>query len=259
MLTIDFVGLIYFNVCHGDEKQVLLPDGSQGDFGIEPHFASLFVEPAALERDDWWPDARKVRTVRVVNNAGDDVVTDLIEFRIDHPRADVSFSLKAEPPVDITNLPAFLTSLQTLNPHFQPDLKHGETAAQAQITCGTLAVLAFQGSGVVQWTTGTQAGPFTITAASGRDRKTLTVKDGAEVVFANLPDLLGAPASDAHPHPHPPHALLYSKIDVDRSQKGLVDKAVPKGLDPLPVRHLYLRALDRGLEVPGPKCTPQCC
>jgi hypothetical protein len=86
-MTVDILGINYLNVgsMRDQPKYVLAPNGRRADEKIPPHFASIFVEEARCEGDNWWEDERRVRELSIFNLRGEQVKVNVIEFRIPAP------------------------------------------------------------------------------------------------------------------------------------------------------------------------------
>jgi hypothetical protein len=284
MLTVHMLGLMYFNACHGSDRRVMLPDGTEGvvtvlgDDGIPHpvplprHYASLFVQPRQLLADDWWPEDRFDRPIRV-EFARDDVPVQetrhILEFRISR-KAEIVVGGHRENEVDLGNLTR-LPKLQDMDDQFEADVEYGETIAQMPLTGGRVNVYKFLSEGVVKWTVAELTGPVSITAfTDGGESRSIMLRDirkpaGAEVVFINAPDLLGRGGGHgAHAQPpgekEPQHYWLFGKINVSRKNDKFQDQECPYGVGDLVSNHDYLSALALlARQIPEPGCTPTCC
>src|SRR3954454_4068255 len=86
MYTVNFVGLNYFDACKVPHGKVLTPNGTPGsgkdDDQIPEPFASLFIDEDLCAADDWWPEHKKVRQVRLEIRIGEFRTANVVEFRI---------------------------------------------------------------------------------------------------------------------------------------------------------------------------------
>ena len=257
MYTVHFAGLVYFKVCSFKDKRALLPDGTESDGTIAPHYASLWVEPGQYESDDWWPTERFERTVKVVDDLGDEQAVKVLEFRIPS-HAEIRFSEDGEDSLDLTNVEQALPKLHEIDPSFEVDPTFVETIAEVPIHGGQIEVFGFCSSAIVRWTIARHSGPIKITAGAGDQQKSLTLKTieeglGTEIVFSNTADLISSECCGKGDF------RLYGKLNKSRKADNLVFPGLPKGLVPLPTDHDYLRSLATVLELADPECTPTCC
>ena len=211
-MTVHYFGLAYYSVCSRKQgpKYALVPNGRREDGRIPQHFASIFVERARCEGDDWWPAEKIEHNHPIFNLRGERVTVSVFEFRIPKPNSDsrhlsaleagrteVTFPDGQTDDLDVTNLEQGLGHLKGINPRFAPDFDKGNWISRISMRGGTLSAFRLNsGPSVVQWRM-RQRGPLIITATKGTERaRTIRVRPqvgsklGAEVVFMNSPDFL---------------------------------------------------------------------
>lgn len=264
MFTVDFVGLIYFHVCHEGAKRVLLPDGRRGDFGTMPHLPRLYVEERIIDKQltDW----RMGTPMPIPSPNGA-----YVRFPLDCDRAEITFSFDISGHVDVGNLPCALQSLDELtNHHFTVDLKNGKTVAELSVGGGTLAVGPIGGDppqGFVRWERSDVSERVTISvtpggAAATHEKSTIVLD--AHLTRSTYPLELVIANTMESPDPSmtgPPHARLYANVRIPRKTDGLdADVGVKGQPAAIDLRHPYLKDIKTiGPDTPGPGCTPQCC
>jgi hypothetical protein len=229
-MTVHMLGIMYFDVCHTNSPTITLPDGTRGDGGLPPHFASLFVERGRYDWDDWPWDV-VVREVPLLTMRSETVTIPVLEFRIP-VFSQVDFPPDASGSVNIGDLPQGLQSLREADPNFNPDLSGKGAVAQVRIGSGQFHACQFNGATAVQWTIESGNQPLGISATS-TDQHGITQTGnvflkpqpsnafGAEVVFANMPDFLTGIVASTKGHSHGAsghdhaghHFSLYGKID----------------------------------------------
>lgn len=280
-MSVHMMGLMYFNACGmgASGKKVLVPNGRREEDGMPLHYASIFVEKARCEADDWWPEERKTRDVSILNLRGEPVTVPVIEFRIPE-RTELTFPDGQRDDLTLKNLEQGLPHLKSVDRNFVPDFNGGDWIAQVALRGGSLQAFTLNGGiPVVQWATQND-GPLKIVARRGDEEKSITVRPqpesaiGAEVVFSNTPDLLEAiegergplhvrvkqPAHGQPGHSHelvrdePHHFALYGKIRKPRLANG---PALPDHRRSLPFGHALMKAVgDARIQN---SCTPTCC
>jgi hypothetical protein len=216
MLTVDLVGIMYFDACSELAKRVLLPNGTQAGDGLPPHYASLWVEANRYESDDWWPDQKFVHAARVVGPDDKPNKEFVLEFRIP-VTSSVLFPDEEDSAADNSALDGKLPKLQDMG--FELDTVAPDAIAHLPIRGGVLTPFKLGSSGVVRWQITKHPDRITITARpdqAGEKDRTITLRSfkgvmenptdalndmGIEIVFANTPELIGAdgvPATAAH-------------------------------------------------------------
>src|SRR6185503_10301494 len=94
-MTVNMLGIMYFhvckdNVCEGEDRQVLLPDGTTGDGDVSAHHASIFIEESRYDSHEGdWPGDILQRRVPLPGRDSDPV--SMLEFRITDPATVVTF------------------------------------------------------------------------------------------------------------------------------------------------------------------------
>ncbi|HEX6096541.1 MAG TPA: hypothetical protein VF432_09475 [Thermoanaerobaculia bacterium] len=223
---------MYINGCNGDDRRVLIPDGSNDPEIQPPLDATLLVA-----RDDWKADtfgaAWRPRTLMV-----DGRPKDFFEFILKkRSRVTLPYSGGAECFELETGLP------RAQNADFEPDLDAPDTIAEIEVEAGKLTARSLADVPIVEWSIDdpNKRAEVTITAAvlNGRqptgEVRTLTVRGEATVVFVHAADLYaearppldatpqkdewvrgwgGPPTSDSQPIPPYDYkgATLYAKI-----------------------------------------------
>ncbi len=270
MLNVQVLGLVYFDGCAADKKRALAPNGTQAENGIPPHFASLFILPDQLIKDDWWESFKLPHTIAIPSRSGTRRVSvDVIEFRIPEP-AEIVFPDQNGKQAECVRFGGGLPKLQDLDSKFQI-FANPDTIAKVTIRGGTLQACQFDGnSRAVQWTMATAGEPIEIQVLTAKETKTVKLKNldllppqqaqqiptgalGTEVVFSNTTNLI----ETHHPHDQHEHFELYKKIGAPFNPTQVVGP--PQGLPELETDHAYLNHLKMHNEVPGPGCTPSCC
>ncbi|MEO8035501.1 MAG: hypothetical protein ABI837_13780 [Acidobacteriota bacterium] len=262
--TIDFIGLSYFHKCKRSGGLVLLPDGRNPYGSIPPHYASFFLEDARVDfpNSDWWraTPKKKLSDVHVTEfpilKPSEILISGLSENSGCWP-------LGGGSKLDLGNLHSALPELAKIDTKFRVDLKKAETIARLPIRRGTAEAFLFDGEAIVtRLTVESHSGPVTITARSddGKDVKTLTVKDGTEIVLSNTSDLLAEPEKvhEAMTATGETHFRLYKKLDVNKAGSLEEPETLPH-LDPFVSNHPYIVLIMTGPEVPGAGCSNTCC
>jgi hypothetical protein len=175
MLNVYMTGVIYFNGCNETDKRVYAPDGTTY---TPRHYASLWIAQEDVEGDDWWPEDKIVRPV------GGGLA---FEYRIPSP---VTLSFPGSGDASCTGLDGGLSKLKKEDKGSEVDLEvspNPATIAQIPIHGGAIKPRLYKGIRLVGWViddAGTQ-----IAAESASESRTITVRNGAEVVFTNIPEL----------------------------------------------------------------------
>jgi hypothetical protein len=256
---------MYFNGCHSDEKEALLPNGTKPlkrHPNIPPHYASIWVEPQDLDKDkvNWWPRQTIERTLEIKDESGQVVETSYVsEFRIPEP-ATVTFPDKSDKPVHFHRFETDLPRLQEIDDVFEVDLDTPDVIARVSIRGGKLRVYKFKRVASVKWTIEHTDEAMEIKA----NQYSITLKPHVnEIVFSNNSDLLSGdyqPGHDCSDEPDPDnHFYLYSRIEKDRDGSGLVIPCYRDDLRPLVFQHAYLRKLASDPRLNDSGCTGSCC
>lgn len=271
-MTVHMFGIMFFDFCtKRNEVTVLVPDGTKGAGHIPPHYCSFFVHPAAVARsNDWEPIRRQVPDML----GGSRRMIDTYEFRIDDPCA-LEFPSDHRVPLDVSV--EGLLDMSLADRAFKPTNRKGAIAT-ITIKSGTLTSYNFNRSvNAVQWTIRSGDAPLTIKAG----KRSLTLRanpeglHGAEIVFANAPDLIArehapaAVAAVAHDHGGHGHGghdhggngnghdhfRLFRKIDGSANQNN--DLLLPRHRNEIPFT-MKAMAFFNAAKIDG-SCTPPCC
>lgn len=267
MYDVDFVGIIYFNLCEATAC-ALAPDGTAGDHGMESHLPSIFVAAENVDSDDWWSDHRKEHIEGVPGNSIEEgpIFLRFFEFRMPR-RLDLKFDC-AGGNVDTTNVQQSLGHLGILDDQFVLDASGA--IAKIPIPGGKLRAYAFGKARVVRWTIEKHSDPITITATDGSDTRRITLKGtGIQVVFSNTPDLLkktpANPRDHGSGHSHGSHDCGHFELfgKINKGPNGAAKFKCPDlklpSLQRLPISNPYLRVLSATQQIPNGNCSPTCC
>lgn len=264
MYDVDFVGIIYFNLCEATAC-ALAPDGTAGDDGMEPHSPSIFIDAENVDSDDWWSDHRTEHCATVEGDQGP-IDLRFFEFRMPR-RLELKFDCNGGN-VETTNVHQSLGRLGTLDDQFVLD--ESGAIAKIPIPGGKLSAYSFGEARVVRWTIERHADPVTIIATDGPDIRRITLRGtGIQVVFSNTPDLLkktlGNPHDHGSGHSHGSddcgHFELFGKINKGPNGAGKFkcpNLKLPCA-PPLTFSNPYLRVLKATLRLPNGNCSPTCC
>jgi hypothetical protein len=257
---IDFVGLIYFYRVSKHEYLLLLPNGTEGTGGIQPHYGSVFLEkrkvnektstwqplPSNSDMDYWGINEYTLNAPAKLSIGG--VNTDARGgCRSLGSRSGVSGSIESRMP--------HLKDCSDPAIHVVPD--KARTIAQISIRQGFLEAFQFGDDHtlVSRLTVTNHQGPIVI--ANGKD--VIEVFDETEIVISNTSDLIG---SHGHPAivPEAAHCNLYSKLADDKQSHTVT---MPPGgvpnLPKLPSSQMYILFLRGNHRIPGPDCGNTCC
>lgn len=197
--TVQFVGLACFYREAGGH-QVLLPDGRQPDDGIEPHYASVIVEPAAVDGSDGWEgDENAQRGV----------------FGLD-PCSITIDSAGSDGVLDTSNHDGLLPQLRQLAPNFDIDPGTAQTIARIRLRNGALAAYRIPGGdALISQLDVPHDGPITVTVNSdeGGSVRTIRLKPGTEIALANM-----ARGGYAAEQDHSGHFRIYEKLSRNTVQ-----------------------------------------
>ena len=277
-VTVDFIGLVYFGrEGEQDERRlVLIPDGRNPGDGIEPHQATINIATEDLIDADWWEEGletlnaagagtnRRIRAKRdTVQRADfDPRVTPMVTFEIEEPSTlDITgVSGKA---VDATQQDDQLPPLHRLG--LNVDRQNAQTIARMSIGNGTLRAMLlpapagvaedgtalFRGAAISRLeVNGRSRGPVTITAQANGTRKTIRVREGAEIVIANIsPDFTGGANGTGHHQ-------IYRRLNP-QSGAQLSDPVANQNLTLLASAHPFFNPNNGNF--PEEKCSNSCC
>ena len=272
MYKVHFAGLIYFHVCTTESRQALVPDGTEAVGHIPSHYASIFIELAQHDSDNWWPTSKIARQVSLRRGPVSFQAVDVLEFRIPE-RAEISFAC-GDTALDTSNLDVVLPQLKKIDDQFVIDLDDIDVIATLPLPGGKLEALGFGSTAMVTWTITQHSDPITITARVGDVARRITLKgseDTSEIVFSNTQDFFinnGShevgrpdPGAGSHAKDGQHHFTLYAKINKKRDSSKLenFEFVKPKTLPTLSFRQAYLGFLEGFAEIPAPNCVPTCC
>jgi hypothetical protein len=193
MPTYYFIGLMYINGCQGNDRRVLIPDGSN-DKDIQPPLqATLVVAKDEYKGDTFDSSQQRTRTLNV-----DGQEKEFLEFIL-KKRSQVT--VPATGPTECSKLETGLPRAQLAL--FEPNLVTPDTIAEIHADVGFLKAHSLDGVAIVEWTFQTSGrGDVTITAKVLDDARnptgqeqTLTVAADATVAFVHSTDLF----ADARP------------------------------------------------------------
>ncbi|HWS72488.1 MAG TPA: hypothetical protein VN605_10260 [Thermoanaerobaculia bacterium] len=229
-----------------------------GHPGLPPHFASIFVEPDALQSDAWFAGAKFDRRVTFADEKGQEVTKHVWEFRIPLPSKTVTFPDAEDAPAKCVGF-ADLPKILDIDKKFVFDLVTPDTIVRVPIRGGRLTPFRDDTPSAIQWTIRKLPKDLTITAEDDEgSRGTITLNAlggdfGTEIVLGNTPEFLSGVRHGGHQH-----FQLYGKLELHRDGSRLVDPPESK-LDPLPHNHAYLKHLDHHHVMDEPGCGPGCC
>jgi hypothetical protein len=234
MLNVYMTGVIYFNGCNETDKCVYAPDGSAH---TPKHYASLWIREVDVEGDDWFSGL----TDQIPRTLGD---VPVIEFRIPSP---VTLTFPATGSISCTGLDGGLAKLKKKQGSNEADLEVAATAqtiAEIPIEGGTVRPRLYKGIRLIGWTIdGSSSVQITATPESG-EPGSITVRDGAEVVFTNIPEITHHGSGD--------NVILFDKLTT---QPGLLIANPPSGsANPIPGNDEILDAVRFGVLGNTPGC-----
>ena len=249
---VDFIGMVYF-VHQDDQSRIaLLPDGATPENNVEPHFASFFVATKDKTKADWkgWEIPQKKRFA----DAG------VIEYRIQNPATititGVSERAQNRAPLNTAAHEGGLPQVKSVNPDFVVDEQDPDAIARLSIRQGTMTAFKLS-EAVVSQLASQHAGPITIKATTPNgERRTIELRDGAEIVFSNTSDLF---PDVPHNGPSGNHFQLYAKLDVARDRTKLTHTPAVANLPDIPSDHPYIELIFGLGEVPHSECSNTCC
>lgn len=170
--TVQFVGLVCF-YRETDARQVLLPDGRQPAAGIEPHVASIEVDPNDVLEIVGWNRSEDVAHGRYL----------LPPCSIDLEGADLQGSL------DTSLHDNYLPRLAQIDPNFEIDPDRAETIARLRVQRGVLRAFRIPGgSATISQLDLPHDGEIhvQVTPRDGAPQRRLRLKPGTEVLIANM-------------------------------------------------------------------------
>ncbi len=168
---VQFVGLVCFLREQGG-RRVLLPDGRNPDNGIDPHYASVVVNAAAVEESTGWN--------------GDVIKPGM--FRL--PPCWLSIEgVDTGGTFDAANHYGVLPELRDIDSNFEIDPAQAQTIAQLQIKQGTLAAYRIPGGdALISQLDVPHDGSITVTVTprDGSPQRTIRFAAGTEIAVANM-------------------------------------------------------------------------
>ena len=194
--TVQFVGLVCFLREHGG-RRVLLPDGRNPGDGIDPHYASVIVNVAAVEASTGWNGE--------VTKPG----------RFPLPPCWLSIEgVDTSGTFDATNHQGVLPELRAIDSNFEIKPDEAQTIAQLQIKQGTLAAYRIPGGdALISQLDVPHDGTITVTVTprDGSPQRTIRFAPGTEIALANMAgdDLY---ATDVEPQGH---FRIYERLSVN--------------------------------------------
>lgn len=270
-VTVDFVGLVYFGRDgeQGERRVVLIPDGRTPDNGIEPHIATINIATSDLIDADWWPEGLETRSTaaRGRRSRSKRGVVQAADFNAQQTPL-LTFEIKDSSNLEISGVDGKGVDATQHDNHLPPLARQGlivnreraETIARMTIGSGTLKAMKLpfvdqngqqRGAVVTRLVTNGRGGPVTITAGANGAKKTIRVREGAEIVIANIsPDMTGGTTQETA------HFQIYKKLDPDHV--GLLsDPVIDPALEVLVSNNPFL-APQLG-NFPEEKCSNTCC
>jgi len=282
MLTIHLAGLMYFDACGDKAPRVLLPNGTQTFAGIEPHYASIWIEAERYESDTWWPNQKLAHAAPVQDTTAENKVF-VFEFRIPEP-VTVTFPDGIQTTFDNSAMEGKLPKLQSLGFELS---NTPEAIAEFSLRGGVIAPFNLVTSSVVAWRIDDHDDKVTISAKTATEERTITLRSvaevmknptaalndlGVEIVFSNTPELLPANGTAGHaghgghgghgpggPTGMPHHFTLYAKLDKDQRTALFAHPVIPSQTTDLSFNHGLLRSLVFTNHTPGDQCGQGCC
>lgn len=215
---VQFVGLACF-LREDDSRQVLLPDGRMPPEGIEPHFASLSVDPNSVSETSGWN--------------GDAEHPGIFEL----PPCDIAFEGAEAEDIDLdtSRHDGLLPQLKKIDPNFQIDPDRAETIARVHISSGTLAAYRIPGgtAAISQLEVPhDQSIHVTVTPRDGSSPRHLVLQPNTEIVLSNTGRGGYAGLNGVNNH-----FRIYEKLSV--RPVTLTEPEDAPGLPPSPTSHTF--------------------
>jgi hypothetical protein len=261
---IDFVGLGYFQA-QGGSTLVLLPDGRDFD-GMTAHQANFYIEKARLigrpDQQDWdWWDSTPNPTLDAYSLA--------------------CFPIKEPVTLEITGLAApsagstasavesvrmdHLDHLMDLDPEMTIVPRTARTIARMEVGQGRFEAFLLRSRAPVTRLTSNHSGQIQISAhTNGGKTYTLTLRDEAEIVLANTPELFSddGEVTQKGMHAMPmsmSHYVIYEQLaeHPDPNRMTPPDPARMLALPDCPSSQAFFVLLDG--QTPRSDCGSTCC
>lgn len=193
---VQFVGLICFYRDRGT-RLALLPDGRTPGEGIDPHYATIVVDPDSVEQMSGWDDVDR----------DEEGVFPLSPCEVVIEAADAPGVL------DVTEHEGRLLQLRQIDPNFEIDPDRAETIARMRINQGKLTAYYIPaGTAIVSQLEVPHDGSVTITVKPddrASAQRSIRVKGGTEIAIANM--ARGVYKNGEH---RPGHFKIYEKLSV---------------------------------------------
>jgi hypothetical protein len=278
MYRMVFLGLVnFFELDEPQGRLVLVPDGRNpppdidpGD-KIDPHRASFFIqEEDILDRSNWWPsrEEQEIEALGIrelgIEEPSQIAISGMEPKPLRRTRRSTGSrkATKKEEPFDDSEFEEKLVRLRDINGDILIEPEVARTIAQIPIRRGKLASRLIGGAIVAQLKVASHTGPITITATldDGSGTKTLELRDGAEIVLANISENIRPSSED----PEASHFRIYAQLDTHRRPDllpGPTDAEIEGlELDPIDTVHRYVEHLIDISVTPDGQCSiTGCC
>jgi hypothetical protein len=252
---IDFLGLVYFHR-EKNHRLVLLPDGTNPEPGIAPHFASFFIEKIKVNgTPDWWP-GRDLKEICVHEFPIPEAVT-LTISGLEAPSGAGGCWPFTSSSIE-SHRENLLSHLKDADPHIHIVPSKAETIARLDIWQGRIETFLMKDAAVTRLTIPNYNDMIEIKATTTKGvTKTLRLRNETEIVLSNTSRLLPPRTEEERLRYPKSHFRIYAKLAVDEDPDRLTLPATPK-LPPFPSSHPYIVLLEQH-EVPGADCGNTCC
>jgi hypothetical protein len=219
---VQFVGLVCF-YRQGGARLALLPDGRNPGFGIDPHKASILVDPTAVEESDGWAnDANTSRGIYFL------------------PECSISIEpLDTAGTLDTSAHDAFLPQLRQIDPSFEIDPDTAATIARLPVRQGTLSVHTVpEGDALMSQLLVPHDGTITVTVTpKDGPPRSLCLAAGTEILLGNMADggiYTEAAQSDGH-------FRIYEKLSASANPVALQEPSTVPAAEPSDSDHWFFQ------------------
>lgn len=220
---VQFLGLVCF-YRDGNDRQALLPDGRDPGPGIDPHYASILVEPDAVDSGgtSGWP----------VNADTERGIYELPPCSISIETADVPGTL------DTSAHDGVLPQLRQIDPNFEIDPDRAQTIARLSIRQGALSARCVPGGeALMSQLVVPHEGPITVTVTpiDSSPTRTLRLAPETEILIGNMAKhgvYADNPQVDGH-------FRIYEKLTF--RTVSLTEPSTIEGAPPPDTDHWYFR------------------